>query len=153
MIPLAQALHRIRSIATNLERLLQLSRREDVIEVNLTDKNKAYRKAVEKAPALFLAKKDSKRESLVTLEVLRELFPHLKALVTDPEIKPHMRCETDRNSRQVTVVCSKKNGASSSHVNRWTTLRDQQETGDERGSTELMVLCGFHYILAWWQRG
>ena len=93
---------------TNLERLRQLARREDVIEVNLTDKTKAYRKAVEKAPAMILAKKHSKRELLVTLEVLRDLFPHLKALVTDPEIKPLMRCETGRHSRQVTVVCGKK---------------------------------------------
>lgn len=93
---------------TNLERLLQLARREDVVEVNLTDETKAYRKAVEKAPALILTKKHRKRELLVTLEVLQDLFPHLKALVTDPEIKPLMRCEKGRNSRQVTVIGSKK---------------------------------------------
>jgi len=93
---------------SNLEQLVQLADSEEVVPVDLADESKRYRKAVERAPALILRGNKAKRELLVTLDKLNELFPRWKDVVGDPEVKPLLRCDDGRNSRKVKVVAGEK---------------------------------------------
>ena len=93
---------------SNLEQLLQLADRDEVIDVDLADTSKRYRKSVERAPAVILNGKNGKRELLVTLDVLNELFPRLNNVLTDPQIKPLLRCDEGRKTRKVKVAAGEK---------------------------------------------
>jgi len=89
---------------SNLERLQRLAKRKGVLLVDLEDGSSAYRKRLEAAPALILARKGGKRELLLTTDQFARAFPNKKSALADEEIKTRMRKDKDRSTVKVQVA-------------------------------------------------
>ena len=89
---------------SNVDRLIRLSKRKDVLILDNSNNTKSYRKSLAAAPALKLLGKKGSFELLLSPEQFKRAFPEGKSVMADPEVKKLMRHDKGRNTIKIQVT-------------------------------------------------